>query len=465
MVAGTTVCFGPWKVEASRSQLVAQVGFGVMGDDQAASPGAEEGIMRYYFELKSQGKPNGWRPRSDEWIRVSNATGGDIWDDGAVQTKITRPGETDWLRLWIQNEDWSVVLDSGGGGNQELLLSSGTASGTINFVASNYIFSLLDSGAAAQALTPTDFAPPGEIDIVIYDGTAGASAIRFRGAIANTTDLDADASDEAVALVGTIPFPLAQFDGLEYNFHKKYRTALRYVIARDEQLTTVDEDDATRVGVMPVSDESANIGDREVSSVVGLLQSNADVLAVGVPEPIVNQVLATEPRLLVGDEVTKYVQTYGPASAGWVTVWEHGFFAEQSTDTVVAQFTYHAQGMGETTHNLEMRLRILNDVGASQKDGDAIDFFPNIQVASVGHGAAGAGEGFIASAGERSFWPGPWWYSAQPSESGVIDLDVSGHRNAAYGIDLQLRTKGDAALDSNITVRFLSMHIHTRPRR
>lgn len=449
----TAQCFGMWQICTNRREIKCQVGYG-LGAGQS---------MRYYFELRSENLhgdiPDGL------WKQVTNAGGAAAWYDSASHTKKTRPGEEDWVRLWIlpEGEGIATLTANGGGGDD----AAGTVVDVVGYRGDTFVLS--NTIGIDPDFQASDFTGNTKT-LIIYRGTHGASPV-LAGPIpiGEPRDGDGDTQNESVLVTrGVGPERRAEILDTaqatrEYEIHEHSSVSLRYVMAQEAQYSSVSESTATRGGFTAMDDKVGHIGEKHLADLAMGLAINADHIALDCHQTIVNQVFDDADPL-----DAKYVHSWGEGDGWWSAeaseddqppIW--GFFAEENMDNLECRFLYITNATDATRYKLQARVRLLDIDDANPVDSTAVDFFAGVRHRILPDGTVPGTEITDGS----SFWPGDYYnrYGA-PFLSPVIEMDISsytGEPNGAHGMyGIQLDIQDDfSSTNGELTIVLLGVYI------
>jgi hypothetical protein len=448
------VCMGPWKIQSTRPQIKVQVGFGANSTN----------VFRFHVEMASENRPDGWVPNADEWTSTTAGGGAPQWYDSAIITKqVAQP--LDWMRIWVATNDETTFTPVEGGPPASSGPGSLAAAGAFTIVKGDHrrISAELDGGVGWFA---GDF-DDGRVSIVIYDdnGAGGGNVLDVVRATPylEETDVDGDGVNEAVMWLDGPRYtsPDARpYDGHAAQFRKSGRAVLRYVIAYEEELTTLDDTAAgRRPDFVPCDDMQANTGETRMALLATQHQNNADALILRNGDTIVNQVLATPAYSGTGANMTSYYGLLVTTALAFTPVCKHRFFAELGMGIIAVQCSYVARGVaGDNVSRCEVRWRLLDDSETLVVASSEQDFDLNINEQWLG-GVTGA----TARTNIDGAWLGRWMHHYTPLFSPVWFVDFSSYTGAEYVLEWQIRAKASA--NSNDVMFYpVTYHVASKPR-
>jgi len=313
--------------------------------------------------------------------------------------------------------------------------------------AANYKWVMNDYSGGAAAFTASDYDPAGVHMLTLFTGSLGASNVtaptitRVEAGPFRIVGIDDDAAapgSDSLLTGGYLPdsdfirlLGLVNAGTLLYVIERQYDVALRYVLGREARLTDLSQGEPYRLTVQPMDERVAHTNRTQIRALLVTAQDNADALALGETQPIVNQRFDLEPD---GGKTLESV-TLGSAT-GWTTIARAGCYIERGYQRVVGSFDYVAAATTATPLAVQARLMIVNDddttASTGTSTGDAVDM-------QRAQSFIDLGSTDILTAFD-DWWPGTWWHDGVRRHSPQMDVDTTSCTGTPKALHLQVRS-------------------------
>ncbi len=439
--AGDWSVFGPWLVASARRTVVFQFGYG-------AEANAE---VQYYFELMSENRDERWTPGSNEYS--TNTTGGSAaYVDSAEVTKRIGNGPVDFVRLWVRGPESGTPTLTDGSTAGLIAGTEDGAHGGANFVCKT-------GGGAYIPWAQADF-DGYAISVVFFEGQTPATDAIAYGPRPVVTVLESERADnqgENTMLVVWAPPDSPEFEtfvqGKAFQLRTSQQIQLRYLLCYEAALSTVDDDDDTRAGFVPMDDEMANTGERFMRHILTTAQGNADAIQSS-PQIVVNHC-----GQIFADRQLHNGRIVGPADTTYATLESHGCFLEHGHEKIMAMFWYSAQGSSHDM-SMEARLRLVNpttQVEIETSDDFGFDILTGTRV--------GPGDDLGLSPWSHSAW---WNFGSNLIQGPLMTWNLAtlaaGSKVGVFEeLELQVRRDASGGVAARIAIYIHSLHVWSVP--